>query len=410
MVTAPSLRPGRSWSRVVRHYLVAALSVFVAIQIDLLLRGKVDPSLPLLAAIMLCSWQGGLGPGLTAAALSVMPFFYYFVPPIESFEVSVADLPYLGFFVLAALFVSWLSDQRRRAERALASANEDLERRVQERTRDLQESNRQLVAEMAERRRAEESYAVAQAELTRAMRLTTVGELSASISHEINQPLAAVVTYADACHLWLSASPPNVAEAQALLGRIVREGTRASEVVQRIRAMFRKSLPERQLLEIREVVQEAVELILPEARRTGVEVVMEIGDSLPPVEADRVQLQQVLVNLLLNGMEAMAGIEDRPRLLRLTCGKETGGLCVAVTDSGKGFPPEDARRIFDPFVTTKTGGTGMGLSISRTIIESHRGRIWAESGAGGACFQFFLPEAHPPGAKIVDAPTTRKDG
>jgi C4-dicarboxylate-specific signal transduction histidine kinase len=220
-----------------------------------------------------------------------------------------------------------------------------------------------------------------------------VGELTASIAHEVNQPLAAVIVNANACVRWLRAEPPNVGEAEAAAHRIARDARRAADVVSRIRALVTRSEPEKNELQIAEVIREVVRLVDAEARAHQVTLVVAHSQDLPAVLGDRIQLQQVLLNLTLNAIESMQTVTDRARILDL--GVEpygVGYLCVKVRDCGPGLAPEQRDRIFDAFYTTKPRGMGMGLAISRSIVDAHGGRLWATANAdGGETFQFTLP-------------------
>ena len=244
----------------------------------------------------------------------------------------------------------------------------------------------------AQRRLAESALRQAQAELAHVTRAVTMGELTASIAHEINQPLAAVVTNANAGLRWLAGTAPNLAEARAALERIVRDGKRASEVIRRIRAWFKKSAGEKILLDMNEVIQDVLGLIQTEIEKNGVVLRTSLADHLPPVVGDRVQLQQVILNLVMNGIEAMSSVTDRPRELAIRSDPyESDKVRIAVQDSGVGLKPESQDHLFTAFFTTKPKGMGMGLAISRSIIENHNGRLWAESNGGpGAIFQFTL--------------------
>jgi PAS domain S-box-containing protein len=256
-----------------------------------------------------------------------------------------------------------------------------------------------FVLDLSEQKRAEEAFrrsqvhlAEAQAELAHVTRVTTLGELTASIAHEISQPLAAVVTNADASLRWLSGDSPDLDEAREAIRRITRDGRRAGSVISQMRSLFKKAGTTKDRLDLNEAIQEVVVLTEIETRRNKVALRKELAADLPPVLGERVQLQQVLVNLILNGIEAMATVEGRHRdlVIRTQLG-EGDDILVAVRDSGTGFDPQDAERIFDAFHTTKPGGLGMGLSISRSIVESHGGRLWAVSNEGpGATFQFTL--------------------
>jgi signal transduction histidine kinase len=219
-----------------------------------------------------------------------------------------------------------------------------------------------------------------------------MGELAASIAHEVNQPLAGIVTNANAGLRWLAGELPNINEARDAIRRVIRDGNRAAEVIARMRALFEKARTTKERLDINEAIDEVVILTQSEVRRNKVALRTELAANLPPVTGDRVQLQQVIMNLILNAIEAMSTVEGRARelVIRTQRGK-TDQVRVAVQDSGIGFDPQSAERMFDAFHSTKPGGLGMGLSISRSIVQSHGGRLWAVSNDGpGATFQFSL--------------------
>jgi PAS domain S-box-containing protein len=250
-----------------------------------------------------------------------------------------------------------------------------------------------FVLDLTERQRAEEALREAQAELAHVTRVATLGELAASIAHEINQPLAGVVTNGQACLRWLGRAVPDLAEARAAVERIIRDGNRAGEVIARVRALVRKAAPQRARLAMNDVIAEVLALADSELRRHGVALHTDLAAALPLVLGDRIQLQQVLLNLLLNGMEALRGVTDRPWVLLVRSQPEgAAAIRVGVQDTGPGIPPQDLERIFTAFVSTKPDGLGMGLAISRSIIEAHGGRLWATPNDGpGATIQFTLP-------------------
>ena len=249
------------------------------------------------------------------------------------------------------------------------------------------------IVDITERKRAEEALQKAEAQLAHVTRVTTMGELASSIAHEVNQPLAAVTTNGNAALRWLAADPPSLDEVRACLSRIIRDGVRASEVVARIRALVKKSTPERERLDVVEVIQEALTMAHTEARRHRVAVRTDCAADTPAAWGDRVQLQQVILNLVMNGIDAMKNVTDRPRELLVRCGGgEPGTMLVSVRDSGVGLDRNSVDRIFDAFYTTKPDGLGMGLSISRSIVEAHGGRLWASANDNhGATFQLTLP-------------------
>jgi C4-dicarboxylate-specific signal transduction histidine kinase len=243
-----------------------------------------------------------------------------------------------------------------------------------------------------EQRRAEETLRRSQAELAHVTRVMTMGEFATSVAHEINQPLSAIVTNGSACLRWLAGDSPNLEEARDAARRIVRDGERAGDVLTRIRAFLKKSDTQKTRLDINQIIQEVVALTEDEADGRGVALRLELADGVPPVFGDRVQLQQVILNLVVNGVEAMTSVTDRPRELFISSGQhESDKVLVSVRDSGVGIGQRGVERIFDAFYTTKPKGMGMGLAISRSIVEDHGGRLWASSNNGfGATFQFTL--------------------
>lgn len=249
-----------------------------------------------------------------------------------------------------------------------------------------------VVVDISERKRAGEKLRKAQTELAHVSRLTTMGELAASIVHEVNQPLTGIITNANTSLRWLASAPPNLDEARDAISRIIRDGNRASDVVLRLRSLFQKASSVKERLDINEAIQEVIMLTQTEVRRHRVALRTELAADLPSVTGDRVQLQQVVMNLILNGIEAMSVVEGRERALLIRTQRSEGSeVQVMVQDSGIGFDPQNAERIFDAFHTTKAGGLGMGLSISRSIVENHGGRLWAMLNDGpGATFQFTI--------------------
>ncbi len=242
-------------------------------------------------------------------------------------------------------------------------------------------------------RASERSLLQAQAELAHVNRVTIMGQFTASISHEVMQPIAAAITNARTALRLLGSQPSDVEAVRQALGRIVNEGKRAADVVDRIRALFKKAPPRKDDLKINEAVREVIALTQDEVVRHGVSVEAQLSEGLPLIQGDRVQLKQVIINLIINAVEAMSGVTKGSRTLRISTGEEaSAGVLVGVQDSGPGLDVEDLDRLFDAFYTTKPSGMGMGLSICRSIIEGHGGRIWASRNVGpGATVQFTLP-------------------
>jgi signal transduction histidine kinase len=263
-----------------------------------------------------------------------------------------------------------------------------------------------FVLDLTERKRAEEErerLRHAQADLAYMSRVITVGELAASLAHEIKQPIAAAVLNARTCVRWLKRDSPDITEACEAAARVVRDSTRAADIVDRVRSLYRRGAPQRELVDLNEIIQEMIVLLQDKANRYSILIRADLNPCLPKVMVDRVQLQQVIMNLMLNGIEAMT--EMGGELTVKSMRNENGQLLISVRDSGIGLPIEGSDRIFEAFFTTKPEGTGMGLSISRTIVESHGGRLWARPNTRrGATFHFSLPvetqafEASPDGA------------
>ena len=251
-----------------------------------------------------------------------------------------------------------------------------------------------LLLDIDDRKNVEEALRRTETRLSQAAQIATVGELAASIAHEINQPLAAIVTNAQVCLRWLMRDVPNLEEAREAAKYIARDGKRAGDVISRIRALVRNTGSEKALLDINQAIEEVVHLTEDEALRKGVVPRTELAADLPFVLGDRVQLQQVLLNLIINGVEAMSSVADEPReLLVYSRLHESKQVLVGVQDFGVGIKPENLKKIFDPFYTTKSQGMGMGLAISRSIVENHGGRLWAIQNEGpGATFQFTLSQ------------------
>jgi signal transduction histidine kinase len=250
-----------------------------------------------------------------------------------------------------------------------------------------------LFASVSKRKHADEALRQTQADLAHIQRVTTMGELAASISHEVMQPLGAVVTNAQTALRWLGAQPPDLDEVRQALGRAVKDGKRAAEIIGRIRTLIKKEPLRKDALEVNEAIVEVIALTRGEVMKNNVSVQTQLAEGLPLIQGDRVQLQQVILNLIINAVEAMSGVSERSRGLLIGTGKDASDrVLVAVQDSGPGLNPENCERLFDSFYTTKPGGMGMGLSICRSIVEAHGGRIWSTPNAGpGITVQFTLP-------------------
>ena len=371
------MRPDSSLRQLLTKFLrrlgIALLSVGLAFGSTLLLQPLFPyPFLFLFfGAVMASAWFGGATAGLLAVLISTMLVEYFLVPPEYSFQISTTAEAYFAAFVLCAVAASWVSASKRKSEEALKEALDHLETRVSERTAELLKT---------------------QTELARLSQVLSMGELTASIAHEVNQPITAVVTHGHACLEWLSAEPPNLAKTRQTLERIIQDGTRAGSVMSRVRALFKKETPAKDWLDINEVIHELTLFLRDEAGRRGVSVRTDLVPGLPKVRADRVQIQQVLLNLMTNALDAMADATDHLKELLIGTTAGQTGVTVRVEDSGPGIDGEIEEKMFNPFFTTKPGGIGLGLSISRSIVEAHDGRLWASNRpSGGTVLQFTIP-------------------
>jgi signal transduction histidine kinase len=338
-------------------YVLAAVSCGIALAVA----WPIDaPASCFLLAVAVSSLFGGLGPGLLSIGLSALAFGSLFLRRTIPPAVEPALFFRFAVFVLATLLIAALIEIKRRVEDS--------------------------------RNHAEEALSQANSDLTRVSRMTTMGELTASLSHEINQPMAAAVTDAHTCLRWLMRDPPDLEEAREAASRTIKDTTRAAEIVSRVRQLFKKGTPQRQLVDVNEVIREMVALLRGEAARYSISIRTGLAADLPQVLGDRVQLQQVLMNLMLNSIDAMRDVKGSRELTINSRPGENEQLEVSVSDSGVGIPPQQVDQIFNAFFTTKPHGTGMGLRISRSIVESHGGRLWVtDNPPRGASFHLALP-------------------
>jgi signal transduction histidine kinase len=387
--TSDWLHSGFRSDRFVLQYGLAILFVGAATAVSAILELVTGHVLtfPYYAAVVFSTWLG-IGPGLLSVILAAQVVNYYWVPPIYSLGVDDQNWPWYVVFIASTLLSLAWTWQRRQAQHALEAT-------VAARTADLVRANEALRKEMAERQAAEAELQQAQTEVARTLRLATVAETAATIAHEINQPLAAISANASACLRSLAREPPIMDLAREAAGCIVSDATRAAEVITRVRALLNKEGPQHIRLDINHVVEEVLNLSRGAVERQGIALKTELARSLPTILGDPVQLQQVLWNLVSNSMEAMTGISGGARALTIaTRLDESGAVVVAVEDTGPGIDAKQAERVFDSFYTTKPTGIGVGLSISRSIIEEHQGRLWLAPGRDrGACFCFALPAA-----------------
>jgi len=342
---------------VATRYALAAAFVFAALALTLTLQhfetGR--PTLFLFfSAIVAAAWVGGVGPGCFAVAISIPAGLYFYTETSRGFSINLDTAVLFIFFVTCATVGGLLNARQRRADQALQNI---------------------------------------QSELARVSRVTTMGELAVSIAHEINQPLTALVMNASACLRWLESGPPDIDEARDAARHVIRDGNRASEVIGRIRAMVKNAPPEKTMIDTNAIIQEVIGLMRNELHKQAVAVRTELDSGLPLVLGDKVQLQQVLLNLIMNAIEAMSGTTAIPRILSVKSQLDgSQGVVVTVEDNGTGFEMNKRERLFDAFFTTKPNGMGLGLSICRSIIDAHGGRFWAsQASPSGAVFHVALP-------------------
>ena len=344
-------------------------------------------------AIVFSAWYCGRGPGWLSVVLSILAVNYYFVPPIFVLDFSFKDIPWELAFVLSAVGTNALSLKRRRIEFQLIEARNELEQRVCERTAELQRTSEKLAAESLERSQAEAALRDTQNELARAARILTVAELTASIAHEVKQPLAAIVANGAAALNWLKRSPPALVEARESIAAVIAAGERAAEVINKTRSLMTRGKPILIRLDINQLVSSTTALIQTSFARRDILVGCHLEPGLPTVLGDRIQLQQLLLNLFGNAAEAMADVCNLPRKLVIQT-RRIGGQYISITveDTGRGLADVDPAKLFEPFYSTKPDGMGMGLAICRTIVELHGGTIRAAPRSPhGAIFHVDLP-------------------
>jgi len=325
-----------------------------------------------------CEYEEGLNEAVANQRLAVLCTY----PLAACGAAEILDVVRTHQFALARRHGSWdviETAGHKQAKAEIKRLNVELEQRVVERTSQLM--------------LASEALREAQTKLAHVNRVTTMGQLAASIAHEINQPVAAAVTNADAALRWLGAQPPDLEEARQALAHIIKDGHRAGEIIEGIRGLIKRAPSRNDRLDINETILEVIALTRSEVQRNGVSLQTELANGLPLVQGDRVQLQQVILNLIVNAVEAMSGASERARELLIATGKDaSNAVLVVVRDSGSGLDPEGLDRLFEAFYTTKPSGMGMGLSICRSIIEAHGGRVWATANVPhGAVFKFTLP-------------------
>ena len=395
--TLPSLdlRAPRGFG-VVWPYLFSTAAVVLAIgatyALDALAAGR--PNLFFFfAAIVASAWFAGAGPGWLSVVLSTLAVDYVFLEPIGRLDLGPKDVPWLMAFAICAIAANALSLQRRRVEAQLRQIHDELERRVDERTTDLHKSNERLVKATAKRVRAEMELRKSQVELARIGRIMMVGEFTASIAHEINQPLEAIVANGEAARNWLQREPPALGEVAVSVDAVIMAGQRAANVISKIRSLVTRRSPELTMMDVNGLVSSVFELTQMGFKKTDVVISFHLESDLPPIRGDRVQLQHVILNLLNNAIEAMADLPGHTAELLIHTEHSPGNnIAIIIEDCGSGFGDADSARIFEPFYSTKQNGMGMGLSICQTIVQLHGGKISAAPRLPrGLAFRVTLP-------------------
>lgn len=352
-------------------------------------------------AIAAAAWFGGAGPGAMVAILTTLGVEYFFTPPLYNLGISPHELPDFFTFIACAGISLAISARLGRSERALHRVQQSLEAMVAQRTAELRETNVALTVEIAERERAdreradsEAALAETEARLARVLRLATVAECAA-VAHEVKQPLTAISANAGACLRSLDQNPPVLDLVRQAVVGIVEDGRRANAVISRIGGLLRNSKPSIAAVDVNGLIGEVVTMVRARAERDRIAIRTSLARSLPAAAGDPVYVQQVLLNLVTNALEAMQEVGGRPRVLTLRSRQtEDHVVLVEVQDTGSGLAAADPERMFESFYTTKSQGLGMGLSISRSIVAKHGGRLWAASGRRhGAVFRFTLPIA-----------------
>jgi len=377
------------------RYALAAALVTIALAFTLALH-HFEPGRPTLfmffAATAVSAWYGGIRAGAFAAALSVPASLYFYsatmqTPTAEPIQIGLEEIFLIVCFAICAAAGNFLNVRQRSTQESLRCAHERLKQKAEQ----LQRLNNALQGEVSERRATELALREARAHLARVSCLTSMGELAASIAHEVNQPLTAIATNAGTCLSWLEQA--NLPEAKKAANRIIGNAAQASGIIDRVRNMLKPEHNKHQSLNINAVIEDVLSLIQHDIQKQRIAVHTNLNRELPTVRGDRVQLQQLFLNLFLNAVEAMTATHDRVRTLNICSRLEAGRIVVSVQDTGPGIAQDVAHRIFDAFVTTKASGMGLGLAVCKSVVETHGGALTMTPGtADGAAFEVSLPQ------------------
>lgn len=392
--------PRPDWHAAALRYAIPFISISATVAVARAF-GLFGPGTPyadifLIIAVVFSAWFGGPIPGWISVGLATLAVDFFLIEPMFAITLDQRTLTRSLPFLICAAISNIFGLYRRRNEMALRGARDELDVRVRQRTVELNAAQEKLKSEVEERRRAEAAQIRAEQEVERLNRILTMGALTASIAHEINQPLAAITANGNAALLWLRRDPPSLDETREFITAMIAGAKRASAVVEEIRRLTEKGVTgAKQPVNLNAIITSVVSLARRDLNQRGIELKLQLDGDLPEVHGSRVALQQVMMNMIMNGIEAMDAISDRPRELIITSETvDANGIAVTVQDSGIGLSESETSRLFCPFFTTKPHGIGMGLAICRSIIEGAGGHMSASRRLPhGATFTFVLPSS-----------------
>lgn len=395
----PFIRPLSSRQVMALRYALPFVSVLAAVAIARVFN-LFEPETPypvifLIFAVVISAWFGGAIPGWISVALATLAVDYFLTEPLFALTLDRRTLSWSVAFFICAVISNIFSLYRRRTETALRRARDELGLRVKERTAELNAAIEMLKSEVDERIRAEAAQRRAEQDVARLNRIMTMGALTASIAHEINQPLAAITANGNAALFWLQREPPRLDETRESIVAMIAAAKRASAVVEQIRGLIEKGTTDSEQVDLNEVIVGILSLVRWDISLRGIDLKLQLDNALPTVHGSRVALQQVILNMIMNGIEAMEAISDRRRELIVKSETvEANGIAVTIQDSGIGLTENDTNKLFSPFFTTKPHGIGMGLAICRAIAEALGGHMTAsERLPHGATFSIVLPSS-----------------
>ncbi len=393
------LHPLSSWQVTALRYALPFVSVLLAVAIARVLN-LFEPETPypvvfLIFAVVISAWFGGTIPGWISVGLATFAVDYFLTEPLFAVTLDRRTLSWSVAFFLCAIVSNIFSLYRRRTEAALRRARDELDVRVKERTAELNAALEMLKSEVDERIRAETAQRRAEQDVARLNRIMTISTLTASIAHEINQPLAAITANGNAALFWSRRDPPCLNETRESIAAMIAAAKRASAVIEEIRSLIEKGTTNSELVDLNEVITGILSLVRRDINLRAIDLKLQLDNALPKVRGGRVALQQVILNMIMNGIEAVEPVSDRPREMLIKSETvDANGIAVTVQDSGVGLIECDMNKLFSPFFTTKLSGIGMGLAICRSIVEALGGHMTACSRLPhGATFSIVLPRS-----------------